>query len=400
MKEKISIKNFSIIKDIEFQINEFNLIIGEQASGKSLIAKTIYFFKELIPQELIQSITNNQNFDLYQSKIKEVFKSLFPDYFWENQKFEIKFNYKFEDTWIKIVKKNDSKIPLIDIVFADRIERKFKEIKNKFLGVPLQISQGRQIFMEVNKTFNSEFTLFTPAGRSFFSLIKENIFTLSLMGVANDFFITQFGSYYEKFKKNELDETLKSFATKILKGELYYDKKQNEVFIYGEQKSKLKDSSTGQQELVPIFMLLNAIIKEKEFSHFLIIEEPGAHLFPRTQKDLMEFFAYVSNYTNKKTGFLFTTHSPYILTAVSNLVQARNTAKEKPSMIKEINEIIKDKFWLDIDDVSLFYLSNGKIKSLNDDELKNIDAEIIDEVSEELSETFDKLLNIKYSDND
>ncbi len=397
MYERIKITDFSIIKNVDFDIKKFNLIIGEQASGKSLIAKIIYFFKELIYQEFIQSLIKNEELNALKNKIEQVFRNLFPEYFWENQNFEIIFNYKIDKTYIKITKDKSSKIPQIQILFSERIERKYNEIKNKVIGTFIQ-TQIQQIHSETTKTFNSEFTLFTPAGRSFFSLVKENIFTLSLMGVANDFFVTQFGSYYEKFKKNKLEENIKPFADKILKGEFYFDNKQNEIVLYGKQKSKLKDSSTGQQELIPIFMLLNSIIKEKDLSHFLIIEEPGAHLFPKTQKDLVDFFSYIANITNNKTGFFLTTHSPYILAAVSNLIQAYNTANLKPSLKGKISEIVDENFWLNIEDVSLFYIENGEIKELIDKDLNNIDAQIIDNVSEEISDVFDNLLNIKYND--
>ena len=43
--EKIIVKNFLILENIEMPINKFNLVIGEQASGKSLLSKLVYYFK-------------------------------------------------------------------------------------------------------------------------------------------------------------------------------------------------------------------------------------------------------------------------------------------------------------------------------------------------------------------
>ncbi|MFT5917509.1 MAG: putative ATPase, partial [Bacteroidia bacterium] len=45
--QKIVIKNFGAIKEAEIKINKVLVLIGEQASGKSTIAKLIYFFKSL-----------------------------------------------------------------------------------------------------------------------------------------------------------------------------------------------------------------------------------------------------------------------------------------------------------------------------------------------------------------
>ena len=45
--QKIIIKNFGPVKDAEIEIKKVLILIGEQASGKSTIAKLIYFFKTL-----------------------------------------------------------------------------------------------------------------------------------------------------------------------------------------------------------------------------------------------------------------------------------------------------------------------------------------------------------------
>ncbi len=45
--QKIIIKNFRQIEYAEIEIKKITLLIGEQASGKSTIAKLIYFFQRL-----------------------------------------------------------------------------------------------------------------------------------------------------------------------------------------------------------------------------------------------------------------------------------------------------------------------------------------------------------------
>lgn len=41
--QKIKICYLGPVKELEMKINDFNLIIGEQATGKSTVAKAIYF---------------------------------------------------------------------------------------------------------------------------------------------------------------------------------------------------------------------------------------------------------------------------------------------------------------------------------------------------------------------
>ena len=45
--QKICIKNNGPIKKLEMEVEKFNLLIGEQATGKSTIAKSVYFFRTI-----------------------------------------------------------------------------------------------------------------------------------------------------------------------------------------------------------------------------------------------------------------------------------------------------------------------------------------------------------------
>jgi predicted ATPase len=42
--EKLIVKNFLTVQDIELDIKKINVIIGRQAEGKSILAKLVYFF--------------------------------------------------------------------------------------------------------------------------------------------------------------------------------------------------------------------------------------------------------------------------------------------------------------------------------------------------------------------
>src|SRR5580700_1409912 len=64
MKEKLVIKNFGAIKHIELELSKFNILIGEQATGKSTVAKVLavcryfsYIIEEMgtVPYDDVQS---------------------------------------------------------------------------------------------------------------------------------------------------------------------------------------------------------------------------------------------------------------------------------------------------------------------------------------------------------
>ncbi len=56
--EKIIIKNFGPIKDIELEIKDINVFIGSTSSGKSTVAKLIAIFRENSVNSYILMICN------------------------------------------------------------------------------------------------------------------------------------------------------------------------------------------------------------------------------------------------------------------------------------------------------------------------------------------------------
>ncbi|MDJ0582762.1 hypothetical protein [Crocosphaera sp.] len=114
-----------------------------------------------------------------------------------------------------------------------------------------------------------------------------------------------------------------------------------------------------------------------------------------------ELFSLVFNLTEQKNGFFITTHSPYILTAFNNLIQAGNARKKiaergnKPKELKKLYSIVSEDKILDIEDFGVYTLENGELRSIIDEENRLIDENIIDEISDEIGYIFDKLVDLE-----
>ncbi|HEX2900773.1 MAG TPA: AAA family ATPase, partial [Bacteroidia bacterium] len=79
--EKITIKGFGPIKDAEIEVKKLLVLIGEQASGKSTIAKLIYFFKSL-PDEILKAYLSSDHEQIQlESFVKDTVYQLFLDRF-------------------------------------------------------------------------------------------------------------------------------------------------------------------------------------------------------------------------------------------------------------------------------------------------------------------------------
>lgn len=131
----------------------------------------------------------------------------------------------------------------------------------------------------------------------------------------------------------------------------------------------------------------------------IFIEEPELNLFPNAQKNLVEHLVYSCfepprKDKNKTIHIAFSTHSPYILSSLNCLLLAYEVANKNPNLKEKVETIIPNKFWLDINKFNAFKVENGEVFSIIDKETNLILAESIDEVSEEIGETFDKLLEL------
>ncbi|MDJ0675790.1 MAG: AAA family ATPase, partial [Calothrix sp. MO_167.B42] len=137
---------------------------------------------------------------------------------------------------------------------------------------------------------------------------------------------------------------------------------------------------------------------------FFIIEEPEAHLFPQSQKHIINLISLIFNLTKKRSNFLITTHSPYILTAFNNLIQAGNTLKalqnksDKTDLMKKLVKIVPENQMLDINDIGVYTIEDGIIKSIMNQENQLIGTNIIDEISNQFNQEFDQLLELEFGE--
>jgi len=164
------------------------------------------------------------------------------------------------------------------------------------------------------------------------------------------------------------------------------------------RKISVSNSSSGQQEVLPLALILRSIALSKPTKiggQSIYIEEPEAHIFPAAQRDMVELISTVYNSSKDNLQFFITTHSPYILTAFNNLLQAgflaANATEEKK---KEIARYVPTSRFLEPNDLAVYSLADGDCHSILDLETGLIDTNIIDDVSNELAIQFDQLLDI------
>ena len=427
--EKIEIKDFLGIKDITIEVKQINILIGPQASGKSVIAKLLYYFKYFMSEIYFAAIDekNQQNFD---EKCILKFKEFFPYSSWVNNNFQIKYFLKNEFVAVKRKQEKSSNIILKYSKFYQEnfnelttllIDTKDEAIQNNYqtrLMTQLKTNTKLLTFflVDASKELDTQIVafdqLYIPAGRSFFSNLKGSIFSILSNNNVIDPFLTKFGSYYEKIKeinpksiqnnskyfKEELLREINLLNNKILCGKYIQVDGDDYIQISENRIVSVANSSSGQQETLPLSIIMqNIAMTNFDITGISVyIEEPEAHIFPSAQRDMVELIATVYNAQKNSSQFFITTHSPYILTAFNNLLQAGILAVDATEeKIEEINKLVSKTRFLRPEEVAVYSLANGYCKSIMDQETGLIDANVIDEVSNELAVQFDQLLDLE-----
>jgi hypothetical protein len=191
------------------------------------------------------------------------------------------------------------------------------------------------------------------------------------------------------------------------------EKKDPEFELIDGRKISAIELSSGQQELLYLLLLVNDL-QDTRFkfgeSVSVFIEEPSAHLFPKEQKEVIEFLVkYFNLLQNKKINnprhrFFISTHSPYVLNAINNILEKKRLLKK---IDKIRNEKIKEEMQkktsalvfpdLSVDDVSAYMIGNDKVVSsmiTGSDDDKYIYSEVINQIADVISNDSNELMNL------
>lgn len=423
--ELLEIQNFLTIRQAKLDVRRFTILIGPQANGKSVVAKLLYFFRNFLAKQFIQSIRNQETKRQLEQQAIAYFEQIFPRYAWSYQKFEL--SYSINDVKIFLRRQGQSAKPLgLKFDYSKDLAEIHREAKNHYryllkaiqntTNAPSHLESVLFDMMVDDDIYDSPLrhnfqdSVFIPASRSFFANLQKNVFSFLANNIAIDPLIKEFGSVYESSKtlydrrlqisdegpnRSSLRE-VKQEIEKILAGQYIHEDNQDWI-ISGKRKINLANASSGQQEVLPLLLVLFTwpyYISKVPSTFF--IEEPEAHLFPVSQRRLIGIFSRL--YKTFKYKFILTTHSPYILTALNNLIMASNLAEEKKEKLNgEIKKVIGADEPIRFEDVGAYTIENGVLKSILNQETRLIGSSIIDSVSDEFDRVFDKLMAIELS---
>jgi predicted ATPase len=418
--EKIEIKDFGGLKNTEIPINKINLFIGKQASGKSISIKLMYYFKSFF-RDFFEAAEDDKTKPELTKSLIEKFEEYFPVDSWSDKNFKIKFFYN-EEEYSKVTKTGKTKIKL---EFSSKVNKQFTNAKRLIRGdkAKFQAKDKFEVYRPDFKVFEKYVSLvqndlsnecgftqiFIPAGRSFFATLQSSIFSFLSSNKAIDPFLVSFGSFYENIKgiasrensvkSKQLEETkiIDNLIIEILGGKYQRIKSKDYIIHEDKRKINLAYASSGQQETLPLTLILKALTRVYFTGDglTLYIEEPEAHLFPSAQKKVVELIASVFKLSKCQTQIMVTTHSPYIISSFNNLLQAGIILDKEIVSADKLNEVFNNLFAIPPKTLNSYALENNNCKSIIDSEYDLIDSTYLDEISDIISNDFDNLLSLE-----
>lgn len=403
MKEKLVIKNFGPIKDVELELGRFNILIGENATGKSTVAKLLAvcrYFSFIIGDESNGIFENPFTNGLYRWGLRDYIKldekeASFIQYTCKHYALTVQYSHELEYNYYQ---EDDSVEQYLTPRFSiklDPLSVEFKNLLNELEKIKPESYKGGYGFVDeaswiipssfflndVRNVMDNPFYIPTERGlQSVFSLGQTSIPNLD-------------DSLYSYFSK--VDGILRNFkgGVDIAPLGIVYEDRNGQRFIKKKDENRfylLKNSASGYQSTVPIILVFKYYELQKRTKTF-IIEEPELNLFPVVQNKLMQYL--VDKTMNYGNSTLITTHSPYVLTSLNNMIYAFQVGEKH---LEKVSQIVDRRYWLNPDEVSVYMLKeDGTCENILDEKEKLIKSEKIDSVSSKINSTFDTLLNIE-----
>jgi hypothetical protein len=237
----ISVDGFSCIESATLELRPITILIGPQASGKSVLTKLFYFFANLLIDQYT-SAEDGTSLKAYEKKVSRDFAELFPPSAWGRREFSITYTagrfrsrIRRRATARKIHNevtvefssffKAEYELLLSEYREATRASKNRDEFSSHRFDVTwrVQANSYKRLREQLGQEFISS-QWFVPAGRSFFTNLGKAIAML------------EHGS--------QLDDLTKKFGrtfTNLLDGDLYY--------YYGDKPSqKIRDFITNQDK--------------------------------------------------------------------------------------------------------------------------------------------------------
>lgn len=358
MNERLIVKSFGPVKDLDIIFKKVTLFIGDQGTGKSCVAKLFSMFKwmEKVLSQKKYKLSYFEQYNRFKTKLCAYHR--IESFIYENSyiKFEGNlYDFLYENGNLSVTEKNrDIKgISKVMYVPAERSIVSVAENKSKLLKeLPDSSETFSDEFVNAKKFFQSGYNLPFEGLRFEYDSLNDTgwihganykvrlinassgIQSSLPMCIVSEYLSSKISDKEEvKLSKEEKDKLEKRVA-EIMQNEEYSD--------------SIKD------------MLIRQLSYANRYDRLInIVEEPELNLFPRSQMEVLKSLV-LNNASSDENMLVFTTHSPYSLAIINTMIMgAKAYANANEELRNLIKIILPVKYQINDDDIAVYRLSSS-----------------------------------------
>jgi predicted ATPase len=393
MNERLIVKSFGPVKDLDILFKKVTLFIGDQGTGKSCVAKLFSMFK-WTEKVLSQKKYKLSYFEQYNRFQKMLCKYHRIESF-VNESSYIKFegdlyDFLYENGNFSVIDKNHEIKGISKVMYvpAERSIVSVAENKSKLLKeLPDSSETFSDEFVNAKKFFQNGYNLPFEGLRFEYDSLNDagwihgvdykvrlinassGIQSSLPMCIVSEYLSSKISDKEEvKLSKEEKDKLEKRVA-EIMQNEEYSD--------------SIKD------------MMIRQLSYANRYNQLInIVEEPELNLFPRSQMEVL--FSLISNNASAEENMLvFTTHSPYSLAIINTMIMgAKAYANATEEQRGQIEAILPVKYQINENEIAAYRLSSSDecyCQSVINEKTGLVSKNELDSASDEIMRVFNSL---------
>jgi len=394
MNERLIVKSFGPVKDLDIIFRKVTLFIGDQGTGKSCVAKLFSTFKWL------EKVLSQKKYKLSYFEQYNRFKTMLCAYhridsFIDNGNPYLKFegelyDFLYENGHFSVIdKKQEIKgISKVMYVPAERSIVSVAENKSKLLKeLPYSSETFSDEFVNAKNFFQSGYNLpFEGLRFEYDSLndtgwIQGTNYKVRLTNASSGIQSSLPMCIVSEFLSRKISDKEEIKLSKEEKDKL--EKRIAEIMQNEEFSDSIKD------------MMIRQLSYANRYNQLInIVEEPELNLFPRSQMEVL--FSLISNNASAEENMLvFTTHSPYSLAIINTMIMgAKAYANATEEQRGQIEAILPVKYQINENEIAAYRLSSSDecyCQSVINEKTGLVSKNELDSASDEIMRVFNSL---------
>ena len=359
MNERLIVKSFGPVKDLDIIFKKVTLFIGDQGTGKSCLAKLFSLFKwtEKVLSQKKYKLSYFEQYNRFKTKLCAYHR--IESFIYENSyiKFEGNlYDFLYENGNFSVTEKNrDIKgISKVMYVPAERSIVSVAENKSKLLKeLPDSSETFSDEFVNAKKFFQSGYNLPFEGLRFEYDSLNDTgwihgaNYKVRLINASSGIQSSLPMCIVSEYLSSKISDKEEIKLSKEEKDKL--EKRVAEIMQNEEFSDSIKD------------MMIRQLSDANRYNQLInIVEEPELNLFPRSQMEVLKSLIY-NNASSDENMLVFTTHSPYSLAIINTMIMgAKAYANANEELRNQIESILPVKYQINDDDIAAYRLSSSE----------------------------------------